>query len=69
MPRDVQLKKLAGNILTMGQAGQYNYSRCLERNEAAAAQLSVVEFVKSAINVIFLLNKKYQPYYKESQSA
>ncbi len=68
-PEDVRLKKLAGNLLLMGQAGQYNYSRCLERNEAAAAQLSVVEFVKSAINVIFLLNKKYQPYYKWSFKA
>lgn len=68
-PEDVRLKKLAGNLLLMGQAGQYNYSRCLERNDSAAAQLSVVEFVKSAINVIFLLNKKYQPYYKWSFKA
>ncbi len=68
-PQDIRLKKLAGNLLLMGQAGQYNYNRCLERNETAAAQLSVVEFVKSTINVIFLLNKKYQPYYKWSFKA
>jgi hypothetical protein len=64
MPRDVQLKKLAGNILTMGQAGQYNYNRCIGRGETAAAQLAVTEFVKSAIHTIFLLNGEYMPYYK-----
>ena len=69
MPEDVRLKKLAGNLLLMGQAGQYNYGRCLKRGESAAAQLSVYEFVKSAINVVFLLNKKYVPYYKWSFKA
>lgn len=64
MPEDVRLKKLAGNLLLMGQSGQYNYSRCAKRGESAAAQLAVGEFVNSALKVIFLLNKKYMPYYK-----
>ena len=64
MPEDVRLKKLAGNILLMAQSGQYNYSRCIKRNETAAAQLAVGEFVNSALKVIFLLNRKYMPYYK-----
>lgn len=68
-PEDVRLKKLAGNLLIMGQAGQYNYKRCVSRGETAAAQLSMCEFVKSAINVVFLLNKKYVPYYKWSFRA
>lgn len=63
-PEDIRLKKLAGNLLLMGQAGQYNYKRCIARNDTAAAQLAVFEFVKSAIAVLFLLNKKYMPYYK-----
>lgn len=63
-PDDVRLKKLAGNLLIMGQAGQYNYARCLSRGETAAAQLSVIEFVKATVNVLFLLNRRYQPYYK-----
>lgn len=69
LPEDVRLKKLAGNLLVMGQSGQYNYGRCIKRNETAAAQLAVIEFVKSAINVIFLLNKRYVPYYKWSFKA
>lgn len=64
MPRDVQLKKLAGNILTMAQSGQYNYNRCIGRGETAAAQLAVSEFVKSALHTVFLLNGEYMPYYK-----
>lgn len=69
LPEDVRLKKLAGNIVVMAQAGQYNYQRCVKREDTAAAQLAVVEFVNSALKVIFLLNKKYIPYYKWSFRA
>ena len=64
LPQEVRLKKLAGHLLTMGQAGQYNYGRCVERGETGAAQLAAVEFVKSAIHSLFLLNRVYLPYYK-----
>ena len=63
-PEDVRLKKLAGNLLLMAQSGQYNYSRCLSHGETAAAQFALYEFVKSAMQAIFLLNRKYMPYYK-----
>ncbi|MBQ6376391.1 MAG: DUF4037 domain-containing protein [Lachnospiraceae bacterium] len=63
-PEDIRLKKLAGYLLLMAQSGQYNYRRCLGHGETAAAQLAVFEFVKSAMSVIFLLNRRYQPYYK-----
>ena len=69
MPEDVRLKKLAGHLLLMAQAGQYNYPRIIGRGEKAAAQLAVYEFVKSAIEVIFLLNYEYAPYYKWSFKA
>ena len=69
LPSDIRLKKLAGNLLIMAQAGQYNYSRCLAHGETGAAQLAVFEFVRAAINVIFLLNKRYTPYYKWSFKA
>ncbi|MBO5373832.1 MAG: DUF4037 domain-containing protein [Clostridia bacterium] len=64
LPEDVRLKKLAGNLLIMAQSGLYNYPRCLSRGETASAQLAIAEYVKSALNVIFLLNKRYIPYYK-----
>ena len=68
-PDDIRMKKLAGNLLLMAQAGQYNYTRCIRHGETAAAQMAAFEFVKSAMSVIFLLNKKYQPYYKWSFHA
>ena len=68
-PQDVRLKKLAGHLLLMAQAGQYNYQRCLRHGESGAAQLAVTEFVKSAMAAAFLLNDAYQPYYKWSFKA
>jgi hypothetical protein len=66
---DVRRKKLAGHLLLMAQAGQYNYLRCLAHGETAAAQLAVAEFVKSAMAAAFLLGGAYQPYYKWSFRA
>ena len=68
-PQDVRLKKLAGHLLLMAQAGQYNYQRCLRHGETGAAQLAVTEFVKNAMAAAFLLNDAYQPYYKWSFKA
>ena len=63
-PENIRRKKLAGNLLLMAQSGQYNYLRCICHGERAAAQLAVTEFARSTINVLFLLNGRYQPYYK-----
>ena len=63
-PEDVRRKKLSGHLLLMEQAGQYNYERCLFHGETGAAQLAAGEFVSSAMSAIFLLNRRYQPYYK-----
>ncbi|MBR2590674.1 MAG: DUF4037 domain-containing protein [Clostridia bacterium] len=68
-PAEIRRKKLAGNLLLMAQAGQYNYMRCLKHGEQAAAQLAVFEFVRAAMHVIFLLNNRYEPYYKWSFKA
>ena len=68
-PEDIRRKKLAGYLLTMAQAGQYNYSRCVFRGETGAAQLAAGEFVNAVLHVIFLLNKVYMPYYKWSFRA
>ena len=64
LPRQVRQKKLAGHLLLMGQAGQYNYNRCIARGETGAARLAAFEFAKSAIHAIFLLNETYLPVYK-----
>ena len=69
MPEDVRRKRIAGNLLLMAQSGQYNYNRCLAHGESGAAQLAAIEFAKAAMQVIFLLNRAYMPYYKWSFRA
>lgn len=64
MPEDIRLKKLAGNLLMMAQAGQYNYRRAVRRNDRGAAALAAGEFVRAALHTCFLLNGEFMPYYK-----
>ena len=63
-PPDVLRKKLAARAAVMAQAGQYNYPRCVRRGERGAAFFAMNEFVKAALSAIFLLNRKYMPFYK-----
>ena len=63
-PEDVRKKKLAANLLLMGQAGQYNYSRALAHGETGAAQLAIFEFADRTMQTVFLLNRVYRPFYK-----
>lgn len=63
-PEDVRLKKLAARAALAAQAGQYNYNRCLKRGEYGAAGLAAGEFVKNAASMVYLLNRRYPPYYK-----
>lgn len=64
MPEDVRKKRLAAQIITMAQAGQYNYSRCLCHGQPGSAMLAMAEFVNAASAAIFLLNRRHMPYYK-----
>ena len=63
-PEDIRRKKLCANLLLMNQSGQYNYSRCLGHGENAAAQMALAEYVRHCIQVVFLLNHAYMPFYK-----
>ena len=69
MPEDIRRKRLAGNLLIMAQAGQYNFVRCHRHGEAGAAQLACTRFVEAAMRVAFLLHGRYLPYYKWSFRA
>ncbi len=64
MPEDVRAKKIGSLAISMAQTGQYNYARCLKHGEDGAAMLALCEFVKSACQTAFLLEKKHMPYYK-----
>lgn len=63
-PEDIRLKKIACRCMLMAQSGQYNFPRCIKRNELVAAQYAESEFINTAISMVFLLNKQYKPFYK-----
>ncbi len=63
-PEDVRLKKIAARCMGMAQAGQYNLLRSLKRGETATALLSAARFSEQALSMIFLLNRRYMPFYK-----
>ena len=64
MPEDVRRKKIAARAVFMAQSGQYNYLRCLRHGEPGAAALALGEFVRNAAEMVFLLNRRFAPYYK-----
>lgn len=63
-PKDLLLKKLAARCAIAGQAGQYNYPRCVARGELVAAHLALGRFMEAVISLVYLLNKRYHPFYK-----
>lgn len=63
-PEDIRKLKLAGHCLLMVQSGLYNYERCVKRREYGSAQIAIMNFVKSAISAIYLINNRYEPFYK-----
>lgn len=63
-PEAVWRKKLAESLAKAAQAGQYNYARAMKRGERIAAEICLTEFAKEAMQIVYLLNKKYAPFYK-----
>ncbi|WP_298703229.1 DUF4037 domain-containing protein [uncultured Veillonella sp.] len=63
-PRDLWLKYLAFECIKLAQAGQYNFPRCLKRNEIVAANLALSEAMNHAMAIVYILNKTYMPFYK-----
>ena len=65
-PEDVRLKKIAARAIVMAHSGQCNYNRMMQRHDTVAAVLALGEFIRAALSMVYLLNKKYAPYYKWS---
>lgn len=63
-PEDVRRKKIAACLCLTAQSGQYNFNRCLAHGEPGAALLARNEFVSAALHLLFLLDKRYMPFYK-----
>ena len=63
-PEDVRRKKLAAKCVKISQAGQYNFPRCAARKEYVAAAMAEAAFIDAVCSAVFLLNKRYKPFYK-----
>lgn len=63
-PEDVRLSKIASLCVTIAQTGQYNYTRSIRRQEAFSAGYSMMRFCSDAMLLVFLLNRRYAPFYK-----
>ena len=63
-PEDIRLKKIACRCMILAQTGQYNFMRCVKRGEFVAAQCAETEFINTAVSMVYLLNKRYKPFYK-----
>lgn len=68
-PEPVWLRKLAQSLTLCAQTGQYNYGRMMARGEYVTARICVDSYVKELMQLTFLLNKKYAPYYKWTHRA
>ena len=63
-PKDIWLKRMAYTCNMIAQSGQYNYPRCLKRQDYTGAALALSQFIEQYSQAIHLINKKYQPFYK-----
>lgn len=63
-PEKVWKRRLAQKLALMAQSGQYNYARLMGRQDPASAQFAKNQFVKDALEFVYLINRCYAPYYK-----
>ena len=68
-PEAIRQNKIATRLMNISQHGQYNYVRCLRRNDLVAANQCLYLFVDEVIHLVFLLNRRYKIFYKWANRA
>ena len=63
-PDAVWRAKLAGALHEFSQYAQSNYARMMARADCVTAAICKVKAVESTMNLCYLLNRRYAPYYK-----
>lgn len=63
-PEVIWRKKLAQGFHDFSQFAQSNYSRMMARGDSITAQICVAKAVESTMNLLYLLQHTYAPYYK-----
>lgn len=63
-PDIIRENKIATVCTKIAQTGQYNYLRFRKRGDLLGANQTKSIFIENVIHLVYLLNKKYMPYYK-----
>ena len=63
-PEEIWRKKLANCLHEFSQYGQANYARMMAREDYVTANLCISKAMESVMDIAYVLNKKYAPYYK-----
>ncbi len=68
-PEDIRIKKLAARCVAAAQAGQYNLPRMLSRYACTAVNICRARFIEAVTSMVFLLHRRYMPFYKWADRA
>lgn len=68
-PEDIRIKKIAARCVAASQAGQYNLPRMMSRYSYTAVSICRARFTEAVISMVFLLHRRYMPFYKWADRA
>lgn len=68
-PYKIWLMKLAQTLHGFSQYAQVNYARMMARKDYVSANICVAKGMESAMQIAYMLNRKYAPYYKWLQKG
>ncbi len=68
-PDNIWRRQIVNELHQFSASLQVNYGRCMSRNDIVAAELCRSKGLESAMNLYFLLNRIYPPYYKWTYRA
>lgn len=63
-PENIWLYRLAEKVHDFSQYAQSNYARMMARKDSVTAGICVAKGIQSAMEIAYLLNHRYAPYYK-----
>lgn len=63
-PERVWRRKLAQSLHEFSQYAQSNYARMMARGDVLTAQICIGKAIESTMDIVFILNRTYAPYYK-----
>lgn len=63
-PKEIYMVKLSQELVNASQTGQYNYARMMGRGDYSTARIILNRFIQYTMDILYMLNKKYIPYYK-----